>query len=337
MSVLDFLAQTNDFIRIESKLGSGGSGAVYKAWHKRLQKHVIIKEIMHSKEDDAPTRRNEIEALKNIRSPYVPQAYDYFSCVECSYSVLEYFEGESFDKLLARGCRFADHQVIRWYTQLAVVLAVIHEQNVCHRDIKPANIVLTSKGEACLIDFNAALVKGNDIRVLSRSLVYASPEQHELFARYEGNSAQQKHHIATADSEEVSDFIETQITSHRSQFTTSTQSSIDWKRSDIYSLGATMYHLLTGVRPPAQAEKIIPISKVLKGRYNKDLVYIIERSMQKDPSKRFKTASHLAEAVKRINKSDSRQKLLPSKKVVAITALAVVATVILSQVVLSRK
>ena len=71
--------------------------------------------------------------------------------------------------------------------------------------------------------------------------------------------------------------------------------TIDWKRSDIYSLGATMYHLLTGKRPSERADENVPISKI--GKYDENLVQIIERSMRPDPSERFASAKELADAV----------------------------------------
>ena len=65
--------------RIESELGSGGGGVVYKAWHTRLQKHVVIKELKRGSDNDIVTQRNEVEALKNVKSAYLPQVYDFIA------------------------------------------------------------------------------------------------------------------------------------------------------------------------------------------------------------------------------------------------------------------
>ena len=66
---------------------------------------------------------------------------------------------------------------------------------------------------------------------------------------------------------------------------------VDWKLSDIYSLGAAMYHILTGKRPHERANEIIPITKL--GRYETKIVRIIEKSMHQEPSKRYASASQL--------------------------------------------
>ena len=182
-------ARVRSMLRIESRLGSGGSGAVYKAWHKRLRKYVVVKEVKHDSSGDVQARRNEVEALKNLKCAYLPQVYDFLTDGNHSYTVLEFIRGESLDKLIGRKERFTAPQILKWYAQLASALEAIHQQNICHRDIKPANIMLTPEGDVCLIDFNAAMVGGIDTRLISRSPGYASPEQHEYFKRHTRDAA----------------------------------------------------------------------------------------------------------------------------------------------------
>ena len=167
----------NSIYKIEGELGSGGGGVVYKAWHTHLQKYVVIKELKRGTKDNVETQRNEVEALKNVKSIYLPQVLDFFVENDRVYTVMEFIDGTSLDKLLAKNYRFTQQQVVKWYAQLAAALEVIHKQNIAHRDIKPANIMLLPDGNVCLIDFNAALVGESDVRLISRSLGYASPEQ----------------------------------------------------------------------------------------------------------------------------------------------------------------
>ena len=247
---------------IEQELSSGSGGVVYKAWHKRLRIHVVIKELNHSLHINEASRRNEAEALKRIKSLYIPRVLDFLSEDDRSFTIMEYIEGESFGNLLKKHGKFNQYRVIEWYGQIASALVELHEQDICHCDIKPSNIILTPTGKACLIDFNMAVVKGNDTHLISRSRGYASPEQYKLFVLY-------KNLEASSDDE------------------------VDWKLSDIHNLGAAMYHILTGKRMKYDAK-----GRVLKANFSKQIEispchFIIERSTHPNPANRFASAEAL--------------------------------------------
>ena len=305
----DFPADIEHTFRIESELGVGGSGSVYKAWHSRLQKFVVIKEVKHSSADGNEVRRNEVEALKNVKNAYLPQVFDFLSDDNCSFSVMEFIEGESFDKLLKRGQKYSQSQVKKWYGQLASALGAIHKRNICHRDIKPANVMLTPGGDVCLIDFNAALVGGNDSKLINRSLGYASPEQYEIFKRYENACNERKSRNKPALIENTRENVETDLIEDDNATEFSSRAGIyadysgaiaphwqiDWRRSDIYSLGATMYHLLTGKYPPRQVQETAWVFR--HANYDDSIAHIIEKSVRADPAERYESAAALAAAL----------------------------------------
>jgi len=310
--------------RIEAELGSGGSGAVYKAWHTRLRKHVVIKIVNNSSAGTIEVRRNEVEALKCIRNLYVPQVLDFLTEGDYSFSVMEYIDGESFDKLLRRGMKFTQAQILKWYSQLASALDAIHTHKVYHRDIKPSNIMLSTNDDVFLIDFNSALVSGNNTGVISRSMGYASPEQYEYFKicrdAFADSAKFYSYNIETVliendcITERISlanktgyqntntPFIANAFSSGRTPGSPAPQylssSAINWDLSDIYSLGATMYHFLTKKRPPVKADEIARIP-YLEG-YSRGLLKIIEKSMKQYPQDRYQTAAKLGLAVKRV-------------------------------------
>jgi len=293
--------------RIEKELGSGGSGAVYLAWHIRLRKHVVIKIVKNCLYGKAEVRRNEVEALKSIKSMHIPQVLDFVTVNDHSFTVMEYIDGESFDKLLRLGRRFPEEQIEKWYCQLASALTAIHKFNVCHRDIKPSNIMLTTCGDVYLIDFNSAFVGGNDTGMINRSMGYASPEQYEYFKvcrdAFAKTVLMYSHHIETVL---LSNDCKTELVSgigkpeQSDAYDPGSRNAgvIDWKLSDIYSLGATMYHFLTGKRPPVKADDV---SKIINlNGYSRGILEIIYKSMKSDPSERFISAEELSYALWRI-------------------------------------
>jgi len=302
-----------DYFITIAQIGFGGSSNVYKAWHKRLEKHVAIKELRHTAMADIDLMRNEIEALKRIKNLQVPQVFDFQIKGNRSYTILEFIEGESFDKLLVCGGSFSEDQVKKWYKQLALILKAIHNQSVFHRDIKPANIILTPTDDVVLIDFNTALVDGNALQITSRSKGYASPEQDETFQWYKDiHQAQQASkqscslsqylsvcRIENTEMQQYTDNNSTELTDaafndHVSSETNKKQ-PVDWCRADIYSLGATIYHLLTGKRPPKRTPEFSTIGDM--GDFSNELKYVIEKSMEYDPTKRYASAEQIIDAL----------------------------------------
>lgn len=200
----------SDTYEIIGYLQSGSGGAVYKAYHKRLKKEVVLKRIKQ-KNVNMRINRQEVDILKNLNHSYLPQVLDFLNVDGEIYTVMSFIPGHSFKELLEEGVHFTQNQLIRWGMQLCSALYYLHSQNppIVHGDIKPANIMLTPQGNICLIDFNISFFMDENT-VLGYTEGYTSPEQYII--------ALDKKSIHAIPNHTVVD-----------------------EKSDIYSVGATFY------------------------------------------------------------------------------------------------
>ena len=310
---------------ILGEIGSGGGGVVYLAKHLRLGKQVVLKADKRTLSAKPEVLRREVDALKNLSHTYIPQVYDFVAEDGVVYTVMDYIQGESLDKPLKRGERFSQAQVIHWARQLLEALCYLHSRpphGILHSDIKPANIMLTPSGDICLIDFNIALALGEEGAVrVGFSRGYASPEHYGL------------DYTAAAATQGLNTDVETRLTEQATtQLPGQGESSsgsgsgsgrrtvlLD-VRSDIYSLGATLYHLLTGVRPAQDAKEVFPIAD--QG-VSPAVAAIVRKAMQPDPNLRYQTAEEMLAALNRLHENDPRTRRHKRRERIAAAALAV--------------
>ena len=255
--------------QIIEEIGSGAGGIVYKAFHIRLQKYVVVKKI----KDNFLGRiesRSEVDILKRLHHPYLPQVYDFIQQGSQIFTVMDFVDGQDMQKLLNQGWQFGEEQLLIWLEQLAQVLAYLHSQAPCiiHSDIKPSNIMVTERGDICLIDFNISL-DGEQDRLIGLSEHYAAPEQIQKAAMIPSG----------ADSRAV---------------------TID-KRIDIYSLGAVFYRLMTGIVPNVQLIYEQPLRQIGTG-YSSGLEHIVDKCLHMIPAKRYQSAEELLLALHSIEK-----------------------------------
>lgn len=271
--------------QIIEEIGEGGAGVVYLAYHLRLQKKVVVKKIK-DRFVGRINERGEADLLKQLHHTYLPQVYDFLPIGQQVFTVIEYIEGMDLQKYLNEGVGFEERQILLWLRQLCEVLEYLHTQvpAIIHSDIKPSNIMVTPGGNICLIDFNISF--GDDSRkgISGFSERYASPEQILKSRMF-------------LDGDNYREII------------------VDG-RSDIYSLGITMYHVLTGIKPPPDYRRITPIHN-LKLPYSSYLINIIAKAMNPDIRQRYQSAGKMLGDIISIKTRDRDvRKLMTARNVV---------------------
>ena len=302
-----------DTYRLENKIGAGGAGIVYLGEHLRLGKKVVLKADKRTLSAKPEILRREVDALKDLSHTYIPQVYDFIEENGTVYTVMDYIAGESFDKPLKRGDVFSQVQVVEWACQLLEALAYLHSRpphGILHADIKPSNVMLTPQGDIRLIDFNIALALGEEGAIaVGRSFGYASPEHYGLDYS-SGNITQELNSNAVTDiSEDKNAYVETILESKSpisSGSSSSNKKTITLNiRSDIYSLGATLYHIMTGERPAQNAIDVKPISI---RNYSPAVIDIIKKAMNPDQNLRWQSAEEMLYAFRHLRENDVRTK-----------------------------
>lgn len=203
-------------------IGRGGMGAVYEAVDTRLQHTVALKQTLLVEPALRRAFEREARLLARLRHPVLPKVTDHFLEGDGQFLVMEYIPGDDLAALLVRnGGKFPAADVLtwglRWADQLLDALEYLHSQvpPVVHRDIKPQNLKLTSRGDIILLDFG--LAKGG----MAQLSTVTARDQTNIEGYTPSYAPLEQIRNAEPD-----------------------------PRSDLYSLAATLYHVLTGVRPP---------------------------------------------------------------------------------------
>ena len=267
----------DDTYMIINELGRGGTGVIYLAYHLRLQKYIVLKRIKDNIANILKVR-TEVDILKKLRHTYLPQVYDFMQVGNQIYTVIDYIDGCDLDKYIQSGYNFTEAQLEMWLCQLCDVLSYLHRQKpqILHCDIKPGNIMITNEGNVCLIDFNVSLGQDEKDEISGISQYYASPEQYERAMAI--------------------------------VYGTKTNVKLD-QRTDIYSLGATFYHMISGIMPKANSYNV-PLTQMGLG-YSYEFLHVIDRMMEQNPHFRFKTTADVVSAIDKIHKRDrSASKLI---------------------------
>lgn len=261
--------------RIESLLGQGGMSAVYKATDPNLRRVVAIKLIhAHLASDQQFVARFEEEAtaIAQLRHPNIVQVYDFDHDEDTYYIVLEFIPGETLNdrlKRLNQAKRFLPlAEALQIIIQICEAVDYAHKRGLVHRDIKPANIMLNVQQQAILTDFGIVKILGG--------------EKHTATGAVLGTALYMSPEQVRGEMAEP--------------------------RSDIYSLGVTLFEMLSG-NPPFQADSVmtvlmmhltdpVPDLRSLRAEVPAEVVAIIEKAMAKDARQRYQTAAEMATALR---------------------------------------
>lgn len=268
---------------IVRELGHGGMGTVYEAIDQRVNSIVAVKETFAARDGEAHKAfQREAKLLANLRHPALPKVMDFFSENDGDFLVMEFIPGYDLAELLdLRGNPFPQSQVLRWANDLLRALEYLHGQEppILHRDIKPSNLKLTKQGEIFLLDFGLAKGAAGQMSTLkgARSTRGYTPIY---------SSLEQIH--------DVSD-----------------------PRSDIYSLGATLYHLLSGHPPVASTQRFqaieddqddpLPAITTLNQNASRNVSEVIHRAMTVARKQRLSSASEMRKALRDASEEDERE------------------------------
>ncbi len=253
--------------KIVDLIKTGGMGAVYKAEDTRLTNVCAIKELVNISGDDEDYKLafnrfdREATILTQLRHPGLPRVIDYFSLKNRHYLVMDYIEGKDLESILLEEYKegFTEEDVTNWSLQICDIFHYLHNNNppVIYRDTKPSNIMLRkSDKKILLIDFGIARTITSEANQI-KTITSVGTMGYMAPEQYRGKPE---------------------------------------PGSDIYALGATMYHLLTGIAPmPFTFEPMEHIRPDL----SEDIRNIVTRSVKMEISDRFQSAMDMKEALLR--------------------------------------
>ncbi len=260
---------------IDEMLGQGGMSAVYKATDPNLKRVVAVK-MIHTHLSDNPdfVKRFEEEAasVAQLRHPGIIQVYDFNQDDDVYYMVLEFVPGETIQDHLKRlnesGRRLPVSKVMEYMANICDSVDYAHQRGMIHRDIKPANIMLNTQGQVILMDFGIAKIVGGQSHTATGAVVGTA-----MYMSPEQIRGEQPD-----------------------------------RRSDIYSLGVTLYEMVSG-QPPFQADSAmtlmmmhvndpVPDPRKLNPEVPDALIAIINKALAKNPNDRYQTAAEMASALR---------------------------------------
>lgn len=245
-------------------INTGGmSSKVYLVLDRKLNKQWAIKKIKKGEELDEVALLAEANLMKNLDYPSLPRIVDIEEDKDNFFVVMDFVQGENLKTILRAEGPQKEDLVAEWGVILCDTLTYLHKKNIIYRDMKPSNVMLTPEGKIMLIDFGIA----------RRFKEGANEDTNTLGT--EGYAAPE-------------------------QYTFEGQSDA---RTDVYGMGVTLFHLLTGVNPASNKENLFSI-RLQNPALSSGLDRIILKATERDPSRRYQTTEDLKRALLNYQKYD---------------------------------
>jgi serine/threonine protein kinase len=289
--------------QIVRQLGQGGMGAVFEAIDQRLDTTVALKETLFADERLRKQFEREARLLARLHHPALPRVSDHFSEGDGQFLVMQFIGGEDLAEMITRRRGpFPVDQVLSWADQLLDALDYLHTQDpqIIHRDIKPQNLKLTTRGQVILLDFGLAKGQASEVsRVTTSASIFGYTPNYAPLEQVQGLGTD--------------------------------------PRSDIYSLSATLFHLLTGEKPPdsltraaaivnGQPDPLVPANQLNKA-VSEETAEVIARGMAQNREQRYSTAAAMRRALQGSgeggtvsNRSEANTVLFPTAAPIAAPA-----------------
>ncbi|HWB10677.1 MAG TPA: bifunctional serine/threonine-protein kinase/formylglycine-generating enzyme family protein [Pirellulales bacterium] len=265
------------------RIGAGGMGQVFKAWHRRMQRTVALKTLPDQRaagEDSVARFRREILSAAQLSHPNIVAAYDADVVQHVHFLVMEHVDGPNLADLVRERGPLPVALAVRYVLDAARGLAYAHQRGIVHRDVKPSNLIVGSSGSVKVLDLglarSAAPTAGAELTMpgdVVGTLEYMAPEQ-------------------AAGAPDVD------------------------QRADIYGLGCTLYRLITGEFPyrgpsaaaliAAHRDEKIPSLIASRDDVPRALDRLFKRMVAKQPAERFQTMDEVVRALEKLRLSDKR-------------------------------
>lgn len=255
--------------KILNKVGQGGMSVVYLAMNEKANKQWAVKEVRKDGIKDFEVVKQglvaETDILKKLNHPNLPSIIDVIDTDESFIIIMDYIQGNSLNKALEEYGAQSQENVIAWAKQLCDVLGYLHTRTpaIIYRDMKPANVMLKPDGNVTLIDFGTA--REYKEKNLADTTCLGT--------------------VGYAAPEQFGGMGQTDA------------------RTDIYCLGATLYHLVTGKNPCEPPYEILPIRQI-NPSLSSGLERIILKCTQRDPDDRYQSAAELMYALEHYEEID---------------------------------